>query len=335
MALLLLLPALAGCTAEAPVLEGQPYNPVPAAPAALGPGAVPGEANATGDVSFDAPASWDVRWWWRYRVTDDGAGRVDTRVVTADIGSAWFVDTDSPDTAYFDALFDVSSLGRIRKADLAGDQRGQTVEYFRWPLVANSTWSTLWDGRQRAITVLGPTQASVGGKTYPAMALQASENNAVTVRYNYVPAVGWWSFTDFSGPGGSFRTELAEWGTDYNGTIAQARVQEVYRDAADGPLKPQGTFTVEAGATFLDVQGLFTGDVVHYFVGFRAPDGALYNYTGSPCTANCSVPFSAELNATSGPWGLATATLVQSGQTRTAHSELVVRAVTIAHRKVA
>lgn len=294
-ALPLLALALAGCTVEPPQLQLPPGD---RALGGLGAGAGSDALNAT----FDAPPPWELRQWWRFRSPNG----LETRAVAGDGGGSWLVGTDSEQAAYFEARFDISTVGPIRKADLAGAQRGAAVEYYRWPLVENLTWTTTWDGAARTVRVLGPTTATIAGRTYPAMALEAVEGTRVAVRYDFVPAAGWMSRAEFIGPEGpTFALALAEFGREFNGTLVTASLHEVHREDKQGPLTPAAQFQVPEGLAYLDVQVRLAGDAAAYQLAFRGPDGFQATHQLGPCTANCSLDFNTTLPAVPGAWSLA------------------------------
>jgi hypothetical protein len=323
--------ACSGCTVEPPTLEGVPPTPttVPGAlPPAQGPPHAIGPADENGTIA--APPTWTVGQYWRFRSSSGFAD--DARVVTADAGATYVVDTSSPQSAYFDALSDISTLGPIRKADLAGSQHGSFVEMYRWPLTANTTWTTPWDGVTRTVSVVGPQTALVAGKSYPGMLLAASGGDGTRVSYNFVPAVGWFSFIEFAGQQ-TFRLDLAEFGPLYNGTIARAKIQELYHDEANGALKPQGSFTVPGSQTFLDALLSARGDQAGYAFSFTTPDNQVKGPFGvGPCGQNCTLAWNQTFTpATPGTWNVATLGNTQGGTVQ-AHSLLVVRAVEMTER---
>jgi hypothetical protein len=325
--LVLLAVVVSGCTVEPPTLEQGP------SPTGLGPGAPP-VGNVTGpapgaNLTIDAPPTWVVGQWWRMRT---GNGE-ETRVVTADGGGAYTMETSDPGVAYFDALSDISLLGPIRASDLAGSQRGSFVEMYRFPLAANNTWTTTWDGVPRTITVLGPTIATLAGRSYGAMALEAREGERVAVRYNFVPELGWFSFMEFLSPEGSFRMDLLTSGVGYNGTLAKAAVQVLYQDGPGSTLKPQGSFSAPAGLTFLDFFVHAEGDSVNYALTAIAPNNTAYGPAGlGPCSANCSLTFQIQLPSAPGTWNLASVGASQGG-TRPAVAEYTVRGAAISLRE--
>jgi hypothetical protein len=304
LVLVLLALPLAGCTVEAPTIERAPEAALPADAASR-------MLNDTANATFDAPQPLQRGQWWKVRLSGDGVDQVETRAVVGETGQHWLVGTDSPAEAYYEARYDISTIGRIRKADMAGEQQGAAVEMYRWPLLQNATWSTGWDGVQRQIRVLGNVSAIVGGKSYPAVALEGTDGAGVLgVRYNYVPAIGWFSSMEFPTQGG-FRIDVLGSGVGYNGTVAEARATEVYRDGAGGRLQPQGSFNVPAGASYLDVQGSLQGDGGGYNISFRAPDNTLH-YTGvGPCFQNCSLEYNTTLPGIPGEWRVLAVGMVQ------------------------
>ena len=117
---------------------------------------------------------WSIgdRWTW----SSPQVGEV-TYVVTGETDGNWIVDTTNEEVAFFDARFPVSTLGEIRQSDKAGSQPEGRVEFFDWPLQANKTWTTTWDGVERAITV-----EAIEGSTAE---LVARQEGRVAVEYTY------------------------------------------------------------------------------------------------------------------------------------------------------
>ena len=87
--------------------------------------------------------TWEVGQWWTLESAQASAPF--THVVSGEAGEDWILDTDSADIAFFDARYDISFLGPVRKADLAGSQGSARVEFLRFPLQAQLNWSTTWD----------------------------------------------------------------------------------------------------------------------------------------------------------------------------------------------
>jgi hypothetical protein len=324
--LLALAALLAGCTAEAPEFQGELPQPRLAGPSAT----VAAAGNESANATFDAPPVWQKGLWWRYRVRGTDTDYADTRVVTADQGGAYIMDTTSLQTAYIDALSDVSTLGPIRKADLAGSQNGTAVEFFRWPLVTNQTWTTSWDRTLQTITELAPRNAVVGGRLLQVVPFEARVGERVVSRYEYAPDAGWLGRVEFLGPDGQarFGLELEAWGRDFRGEAVRLSLAPLYHDAGTS-LQAQGGFTVPGGAAYLDVRWRFEGDTLSWRLVFTDPANNAVTLSGNPCTANCSQPGNASLNATPGAWRVASATVVQGGAARAAYAQVDVVAVSV------
>lgn len=110
-------------------------------------------------VGFTLP-EWRVGDAWEWSSPQLGSY---TYIITSSSGSDWVMDTDNAGVAFFDAQNDISTLGQIRKSDLAGSQGSTRVEFFRFPLKANMTWSTQWDGQDLkvAVTHMMPEMAHI------------------------------------------------------------------------------------------------------------------------------------------------------------------------------
>lgn len=124
---------LAGCADDGPGDDDPPADDDPAMASATLP-------------------TWDVGDWWRYRFSD---GNEITWAVSAVDGADYILDVDNEDIAFFHAAFaEVSTIGRVARADLAGSQESGPVKFFDWPLAVNKSWTTTWDGQQFAATVV-------------------------------------------------------------------------------------------------------------------------------------------------------------------------------------
>lgn len=163
LALALLLAPLAGCAGS----DGSDDDP-----------ASGGDGPANETASLSAP-NWSLGDYWTWR--SDQVGEV-TYAVTGEDGGDWIVDTTNRDVAFFDARFDVSTLGPVRKADLAGSQGDTRVQFFDWPLEPGKTWTTTWDRVEREITV----DRVEDGTAH----LTARQNGRVAVEYTYDSEVG-------------------------------------------------------------------------------------------------------------------------------------------------
>jgi len=216
VAVLAALVPLAGCSGDAPA----------PAPGTGGPaGGDPSEA----DLLAAAP-EWAVGDWWSYGVSlgGDGGGAPTVYVVSEDLGSDWRVDTDSDERAFQDARDDISRLGPQRKSDLAGSQGSDRVEYFRFPIEANATWTTRWDRQDVTIRV-----ESVDGRGATLAAHNATHR---MYTYRYDAAAGWFQRLDRHGPDGAvaFSLLLLDHGTSWKGTAVRWTLVELL----DGDMAP-------------------------------------------------------------------------------------------------
>lgn len=219
-----LVPALAGCAADAPA----PASTTPAA-AARG---------------LPVPA-WALRDYWVYEV----GGQKVTYVVTEDLGPAWRVDTDSESRAFQDALEDISRLGPQRKADLAGSQHEDAVEFFHWPLTAGATWTTRWDGAPATVKVL---TVDAGGATLEAR----DPAGALVYAYRYDAQAHWFGRLVHFGPDGKelVRLELAESGHAWHGNVVRWTLAPGPAHVGPPPLQDVIEFDVADGTTDLWVR---------------------------------------------------------------------------------
>lgn len=133
-AVLLALPLLlaAGCTAPGEP-SGEPPDGAPPAPGAVA-----------------DPPPWQLGDHWDYTSTD---GEPFSLVVADETASDWILATNAAGIAYFDARFDASYLGPVRKSDLAGSQGSDRVQFFRFPLADGDAWTTPWDDLDLRVTV--------------------------------------------------------------------------------------------------------------------------------------------------------------------------------------
>jgi hypothetical protein len=324
-ALLLLALLASGCTVEPPQVQGD-------LPQASAPRAANATLNSTlGNASLDAPAAWQHGQWWRYREhSADGSFDVrDTRVVTDDLSAAWRVDTDNVQISYFDALADVSTVGPVRKADLAG-QQGGPVEFFRWPLVVNNTWPMTLDRQPLQVTVTAIAPSTFAGKAVTLAQFDATAGGKPYAHYTYIPEAGWFGTLQFFGPDGkaTFGVDLEAWGQDYKGSVVRVGAAPRYHDAG-ASLQPQGSFDVAQGASFLALTLTATGDTVAGSVVLTPPDSSPpITINLGPCTANCSIAYQQQLNATPGTWHVASAAVI-NGSATPARAQLDVIAATV------
>lgn len=243
-ALALVLP-LAGCFGGGDDAAEDPRQETLEGAAATTPNA--GEAAAPGasaDGSFDAP-TWAVGDAWAV-APEGGEGEPAVLVVTKAEGDAYTLSTTDPDAAGYDALFDVSYLGRIRASDLAGHQGGKPVQFFSFPLTDGKTWTTTWDGLEVKLTATWVPALQTGAGVHPGFAIVGTAEGETYVKYDYVPALKWWSHLTFaSGYGMKVQRTFAGWTGDY--LVGEAK------RLVDGPAEPSRTFVVEEGQAFVHV----------------------------------------------------------------------------------
>lgn len=230
--------ALAGCAG------GDPAGPDD--PSAAGPGAA-GEDDAAGPVL--AP-TWQVGDAWTLQSPNQDTPF--THVVSGDAGDDWVVDTDSPATAYFDARFDISFLGKVRKSDLAGSQGSMRVEFLKFPLATGLEWTTTWDGAPIRVTAVEVADGKATLEAYRG-------DGTLYAKYTYDARPGYFTRFAFYGPDGKevgFEWTLQQASKGHSGPLVRWQLQELL--AVTGPI-PQGfngMFTVQAGFTDVWIDGV-------------------------------------------------------------------------------
>lgn len=269
---LAVLATITGCITD----EAAPSAEVTAAALDLAQPAAPAVAvvNLT-----DAAPLWLVGDAWAIR-SDDGAGNTENSVlvVTRADADAYTLETTSATVAGFDAMFDVSYVGRIRASDLAGAQQGNPIEFFRFPLADGATWTTTWDGLEIALTATAAPAISTAVGTQPGFTIVGTADGAPYVEYDYVPALRWWSHLQFAA-GYGFRVERAM--TNWTGEVATAQAKLVYESASVAPLggPNSGAFTVSEGQTFLAMTIAGAGSSYARALVLTDPAGAPYMTT--------------------------------------------------------
>jgi hypothetical protein len=256
--------AMAGCAGEDPDADL-------AGTTTTGPPPPPGTA---------APPTWRVGDWWNYTFTA-GSGGGATVVVSGETSADYVMDTDSQSTAFFNAREDISYLGPVRKADLAGSQGTQRVEFLRWPLRAGENWTTTWDGEERRIEV---TRVAPDGVTDLASRRLDGRLHAT---YTFDPAARWmrsWTFHDDAGEP-AFAAELASSGGNFTGTLHRWTLEHAVQWAGNLSGAAQ-TVTFQVPPTATDVYWDLAIDCTagaYVFLGGRAVvfDGTGYNSEGA------------------------------------------------------
>jgi hypothetical protein len=113
-----------------------------------------------------APA-WRVGQWWSWRLETqayDEEAEVAT-VVLSDDGPTYSVGTPDPDAAAHVYPFHLIPIGDIDRSNLAWQAHGLPVEFLRFPLEDNATWTTdMWAFQGAEVVV---RQANVTGPSGP------------------------------------------------------------------------------------------------------------------------------------------------------------------------
>lgn len=127
---MLLAGLLAGCSGDAP------------ADGPSGSDALPSHGAHNAGTHLLAP-NWTLGDYWTW--SSPQIEEPYTSVLVAESATDWTMGTDNQEIAFFDARFDIASLGAVRKSDLAGSQGSTRVQFFQFPMMAGNTWSTTWD----------------------------------------------------------------------------------------------------------------------------------------------------------------------------------------------
>jgi hypothetical protein len=278
-ALALALLALAGCAGKGG------GTAAPGATAASGP------PHAAGLL----PPTLKVGDWWNFTAPTGAL----SYVISADAGDDYTMDTDNAGLAFFNALSDVSTLGPIRKADLAGSQGKDRVEFLQWPLRDGRNWTTTWDGAKVAIT------AQVSGEVAKMTAKR--ENGTLYAKYTYSNRTHWFTDLDFMDDAGNsaFELKLQASGSAFGGTVKRwdlTPVANLHGDLAAVPPPPPGSYQVPLTATDVYVSATLacTAGVVNvgtspspFVTGIAGADTRGGGVGGQPCPATASFAGSA------------------------------------------
>lgn len=153
--------------------------------------------------------------WWTW--TSPQIDGPYTSVLAADESLDWLMATNHPDIAWFDARFDIASLGQVRKSDLAGSQGSTRVEFFQFPLIANKTWTTTWDGEPMTVLVTGVSDGVAS--------LEAKRaDGTLYAKYTYVDRHGYFGKIDYYDPNGTdvgFASEVTSSGNGFTGDLVR------------------------------------------------------------------------------------------------------------------
>ncbi len=198
-------------------------------PSSSGPAAQGGLESTASAIGLP---QWAVRDAWTYKSGDATL----TYVVTADQGADWLMETDSPERAFANLRDDVSRLGPQRKADLAGSQGADRVEFFQWPLTDGKTWTTQWD--HQPVTI----KARVANGVADLMA--HDRNGTMVYHYTYDPAVRWFKELHHFGSDGKeiIGFTLSAAVHNWTGSVARWKLDNVGSQHGDLGASPPSSF---------------------------------------------------------------------------------------------
>ena len=297
LALLALAAPFAGCLGgdEAPTAER-------AGPAAdvVAPTLATGGDGASADVP-----TWSVGDAWSIVPQGDAQDAPSVLVVTAAGPDGYTVSTTSEGTAGYDALHDVSYLGRIRASDLAGSQEGQPVQFFSFPLADGKTWQTTWDGRAITLTATFVPALTTSAGIHEGFAIEGRDGDQVYVKYDYVPTLKWWSHLSFAS-GYGFKVERVHAG--WTGAYLQAEAKTLLDKTTPAPVASPfvETFVVDEGAAFVSVSLTGAASASARLLVLLDPEGQLHPTSGATGAAGAGpVDGEERLPPTPGEWRLA------------------------------
>lgn len=285
--------ALAGCVDEPTAAESLERGRLDAVPDANEPGKI---ADATGKL-LDAGAAptWNVGDWWEFKSPDDGH----TYAVSAAGSDSYTVLPKKVDAAVYDAVFDISFVGSIKRADLSGRQEAGPVKFFDFPLSDGKTWKTTWDGFEVTLTAKEeatiPTPLGPG----PGFSITGIRGNETFVEYTYSPVVKWWTKVTW---GGDYSLELIGAGANYTGELYTAEATTVVDKDLSGNGGPIAeAFDIAETVTHVTYEfGLYASEAA-YHLRIIDPENAMFAEGGGACMP-CHVGVQDTVPAVPGTW---------------------------------
>ncbi len=203
----------------------------------------------TRHTHFEQPPAWQLGDYWEIRDPDG----VRMHIIVDQNPTDWIVATNDEETAFYDARFDISLLGPVRKSDLAGSQQENRVQYFQWPMVANTSWKTVWDDEEVEVTALG----SSNNQTF-AFEARRVDDGSLFATYNYDAGMRWFQQLTFLDRDGqvSFEMTWLSAGNSYTGKTVSWDLETVYTEReSDG--FGQIVYPFEVSPTATDVWWTF------------------------------------------------------------------------------
>lgn len=315
---------LAGC-GGAPAKDGAPG------------GDAPGEEASDGAQGLP---TWAVGDYWTY--TFNGAPT--TYVITGATASDWIMETDSLERSFSDLRDDVSRLGPQRKADLAGSQGSDRVEFFRWPLANGMPdWTTTWDHQAVTVHVLG---VNPGFVELEARLTNATPADPPLYKYVYDDTVRWFRQLTHYAPDGSeiVNLELTASGHNWTGQVAHWALVTILHESGDlgPPLSMSNAYDVPLTATdvWVDAAVHCSAGAVQagtspfpFGLSITGQDGRGGGASGQPCPSDeefigsAGAPKASAQGGTAETWGYAL--VASAGAVGTYRLEILVRTLTM------
>ena len=232
---------------------------------AVEPAVVP-ETAATAVAPFAVPV-WSVGDAWAGTSFNGEEQTPFTLVVTDVDGQSYTLETTDEQTAGWDAMYDVSYIGKIRASDLAGSQQGTPVTFFSFPLEDKKTWTTTWDSYEVTLTA---------AKSARGFDITGTVDGEPYVAFDYVPELRWWSKLDFVRDGYGIKIDRIVPG--WTGQLASATAKLVFEASPAAPIGSpgSGSFTIDEGQTFATVTIQGGGSQWARALYLVQPDGTPY-----------------------------------------------------------
>lgn len=255
-------------------------------------------------ATSDGVPLWQVGDFWEFQTTGGGQAAT-TFVVAKSTGSEYLLLPTDEETALYDAVFDVSFVGRTSAKDLSGRQGDTAVKFFQFPLSDNLSWTTTWDGEERTITAKAAQVKTPLGSTAGFDLVARNATGADKVRYSFAPSVGWFTRYEFlEGDEVAYTAELARSGHGFVGSPLQAEARQiVMAHSTTGFTSATSPFTVNEGETRLAVVW-GVGGVAAAWSGFLLDGNRTKHDIGGPASyyVNSGAGDVAVIDASPGPW---------------------------------
>ncbi|HUR26351.1 MAG TPA: hypothetical protein VM327_10105 [Candidatus Thermoplasmatota archaeon] len=291
LAVSLLALGLAGCSSDPPAADDGTPTPADGSGSGPGPGAGDGAA-----VDGSAP-QWTVgQWWdhkWFFGTTASEPFTVKT-IVAEDLGPSFLVATDDNLTSALHGAFLFPTLGVFPKGEVTATVGDSSWPWYHFPLSDNQTWTdtivsrdgsgTASSGFSITATVHAAAEIVTTVGTKPGFEVEARSAGKLFARYDYVPAIGWFSRATFYDVAATEETpqfilETSQVGQDYRGPYFDS-VGDVLSThfnllvpTAPSPPNPTSTFAVtESHTQVLAVMFSFAAAGAHT-TELVAPDG--------------------------------------------------------------